>query len=75
MECEVLVSAPGVRSNVRRRGNGTKLYQGRFRQDTRKNFVTVRVVTHRNRLPREVVDALCLSVFRRRLDNALINIL
>ncbi|KAK4829755.1 hypothetical protein QYF61_006479 [Mycteria americana] len=54
----------------RTRGNGSKLHQGRFRLDSRKHFITKRVVEHRNRLPRKVVDA-----FKRHLDNALNNLL
>ncbi|KFP65336.1 hypothetical protein N322_12163, partial [Cariama cristata] len=55
--------------------NGSKLHQGRFRLGIRKHFLTERVVKHWNRLPREVVNAPSLSVFKRQLDNALNNIL
>jgi len=37
-------------------------------------FFTVKVVRHWKRLPREVVDAPCLEVFKSRLDRALSNL-
>ena len=39
--------------------------------DIRKKFFTQRVVTHWNRLPKEVVDAPSLEAFKARLDVAL----
>lgn len=44
---------------------------GRLRVDTRKTFFTVRVMTHRNRLPHEVVNASSLYALKTRIDGAL----
>ncbi|KFQ20329.1 hypothetical protein N332_06274, partial [Mesitornis unicolor] len=54
--------------------NGCKLEEGRFRLDIRKKFFTMRVVRHWHRLPREVVNAPSLEVFKARLDRALGNL-
>ncbi|KFQ03605.1 hypothetical protein N330_12227, partial [Leptosomus discolor] len=54
--------------------NGWKLGEGRFRLDTRKQFFTLRVVRHWNRLPKEAVVAPSLKVFKARLDGALSNL-
>ncbi|PKU37788.1 hypothetical protein llap_11906 [Limosa lapponica baueri] len=57
-------------------GDGFELKEGRFRLDIRKKFFTLRskVVRHWSRLPREVVDAPSLEVFKTRLDETLSNL-
>ena len=48
-----------------------KLKEGRFRLDLRGKFFTEGMVRCWNRLPREIVDAPSLEVFKARLDGAL----
>ena len=55
----------------RTRGNGLKLRQGRFRLNIRRKLFTQRVVTHWNRLPKDVVDAASLEALKTKQDVAL----
>ncbi|KFQ15727.1 hypothetical protein N330_00903, partial [Leptosomus discolor] len=55
--------------------SGFKLKEGGFRLDIKKKFLTVRVVRHWNRLPREAVVVPSLAVFKARLDGTLSNLI
>ncbi|KFP40793.1 hypothetical protein N324_12720, partial [Chlamydotis macqueenii] len=55
--------------------NGFKIEGGRLRLDIRKQLFKMRVMKHRNRLPREVVDDPSLETFKARLDGALSNLI
>ncbi|KGL78426.1 hypothetical protein N309_02039, partial [Tinamus guttatus] len=52
-------------------GNGWKLKHQNFHRNLRKNFSTVRVPEHWNKLPREVVESPSLEIFKTRLDTVL----
>ncbi|KFQ33001.1 hypothetical protein N331_12494, partial [Merops nubicus] len=53
--------------------HGVKLHQGRFKLHIRKNFFCMRVVSHWNRLPREVVESPPLEGFKKHVVVALQN--
>ena len=59
----------------RKRDNGFKLRQGRFRLDIRRKFFTQRVVMYWNRLPREVVESPPMEIFKTHLNAFLCNLL
>ena len=54
----------------RTRENGFKRKEGKFLLDVRKKFFTRRVVRHRHRLPKEIVNASSLQVLEARSDGA-----
>ena len=59
----------------KKRENGFKIKEGRFRLDVSGKFLTERLVRCWNRLPREAADTLSLEVFKARLDGILDNLI
>jgi len=57
------------------RSNGFKLREDRFGPDIKKKFITVRVMKHCKRLPREVMETPSLETFKARLDGSLSNLM
>jgi len=53
------------------RGNGHKPKHKRFPLNIRKQFFTVRVIKHWNKLPRNVVKSQFLEIFKSYLDMVL----
>ena len=57
------------------RGNNHKLEDRNFCTNVRRNFFTVWVTEHRNRLPRQVVESPSLEMFKTFLDTYLCSLL
>ena len=57
------------------RNNGLNLEHTKFHTNMRKNFFMLRVMEHWNRLPREVVEAPSMEIFKTHLDAYLCDLL
>lgn len=66
---------PSDSGSDRKRGNEPERKHKKFHKNMRKNFLTVRVVEHWNRLPREVVVSPALEIHKTCLNTFLCNLL
>jgi len=64
-----------VVTSDRTRGNGHQLKQRKFHLNMRKNFFTLKVMEHWNRLPREAVESPSLETSKTLLDTVLYSLL
>ncbi|RMC17332.1 hypothetical protein DUI87_05913 [Hirundo rustica rustica] len=79
-DCEGEVSRGWARlflvvPSSRTRGNGQTLMHRKFHLNMRKNFFTVQVTEHWDRLPRDTVESPSLGVFMNCLDAILCSVL
>ncbi|GAB0179138.1 hypothetical protein GRJ2_000379100 [Grus japonensis] len=73
--CQEDVPDSSVVLSDRTRGNKHTLEHRKFHLNMRKNFFTLRVTKHWNRLPREVVESPSLEILKTCLDAILCNLL
>jgi len=59
----------------RTRGNGYEPKHRKFQLNTRKNFITLRVMEHWNRLPGGAVESPSLEIFKTHLGVVLCSLL
>jgi len=64
-----------VVASDRTRGNRHKLKHRKFQLNTRKNFFSLRVTEHWNRVPREAIESPSPEILKTRLDKVLCSLL